>query len=83
MSRYDRCADQQCLHQSLGPLDEVIEEFERHSESTVILVSVLARAVPSMKKKGAGWIVNIASITFNGGWGDFVSYVHSKERLLA
>ena len=35
-----------------------------------------------MKKTGAGWIVNIASITVNGGWDDFVPYVHSKGAIV-
>ena len=41
-----------------------------------------ALASKLMRRNGKGAIVNIASITFNGGWGDFVPYVHSKGAIV-
>ena len=35
-----------------------------------------------MKRKGWGQIVNICSVTLNGGWSDFTAYVASKGTLL-
>ena len=86
VKRYDTIdvlVNNACIN-PLGPLDEAdIEEFERTQRINSHSGFVLARAiVPSMKKTGAGWIVNIASITVNGGWGDFVPYVHSKGAIV-
>lgn len=40
-------------------------------------------ALPHMKKAGRGRIINIASITFSGGWSDLTPYVQSKGALIA
>lgn len=45
-------------------------------------VAIAMATVPSMKRKGWGQIVNICSITMNGGWTDFTAYVTSKGALL-
>ena len=45
-------------------------------------VALAMACVPSMKCKGWGQIVNICSVTLNGGWSDFTSYVGSKGTLL-
>jgi 3-oxoacyl-[acyl-carrier protein] reductase len=39
-------------------------------------------ALPHMKRKGWGRIINIASITFSGGWSDLTAYVQSKGALI-
>jgi NAD(P)-dependent dehydrogenase (short-subunit alcohol dehydrogenase family) len=45
-------------------------------------VAIAMAVVPSMKRKGWGQIVNICSVTLNGGWSDFTAYVGSKGTLL-
>jgi 3-oxoacyl-[acyl-carrier protein] reductase len=59
---------------------------EWHKTQDVNATSAVALAqavVPSMKKKGWGQIVQICSVTLNGGWTDFTAYVSSKGTLLA
>jgi len=59
---------------------------EWHKTQDVNATSAVALAqavVPSMKKKGGGQIVQICSVTLNGGWTDFTAYVSSKGTLLA
>ncbi len=46
-------------------------------------VALAQAIVPSMKNKGWGQIVQICSVTLNGGWKDFTAYVSSKGTLLA
>jgi len=46
-------------------------------------VALAQAVVPSMKTKGWGQIVQICSVTLNGGWTDFTAYVSSKGTLLA
>jgi NAD(P)-dependent dehydrogenase (short-subunit alcohol dehydrogenase family) len=45
-------------------------------------VALSQACVPSMKKKGGGAIINLCSITLNGGWGDMTAYIASKGTLL-
>lgn len=40
-------------------------------------------ALPHMKRKGWGRIINISSITFSGGWENLTPYVQSKGALIA
>lgn len=49
-------------------------------ESGIICVQV---ALPHMKARGWGRIINISSITFSGGWEDLGPYVQSKGALIA
>ena len=39
-------------------------------------------ALPHMKARGRGRIINIASVTFSGGWSDLAPYVQSKGALI-
>jgi 3-oxoacyl-[acyl-carrier protein] reductase len=72
---------------AINPLDPIenyaIDYFEDVQRINTHAAFVLSQAVvPGMKKKGAGQIVNICSITLSGGWSDFVPYVMSKGSLL-
>lgn len=68
----------------LKPIDGYdLDEYQRVQTVNATAAVALAQAViPSMKKKGAGQIVSICSITLNGGWKDFTAYVASKGTLL-
>ncbi len=68
----------------LKPIDRYpLEEYERVQAVNATAAVALAQAVvPSMKRKGSGQIVNICSVTLNGGWSDFTAYVASKGTLL-
>ena len=60
-----------------------LAEWDRTQAINAKAAVALAMAcVPSMKRKGWGQIVNICSVTMNGGWTDFTSYVSSKGTLL-
>jgi len=68
----------------LKPIDGYdLAEWQRVQDINATSAVALAQAVvPSMKRKGWGNIVNITSVTLNGGWGDFTAYVASKGTLL-
>ena len=68
----------------LKPIDAYpLEEYERVQAVNATSAVALAQAVvPSMKRKGSGQIVNICSITLNGGWSDMTAYIASKGTLL-
>jgi NAD(P)-dependent dehydrogenase (short-subunit alcohol dehydrogenase family) len=68
----------------LKPIDAYdLAEWQRVQDVNATAAVALAQAcVPSMKRKGWGQIVNICSVTLNGGWGDFTAYVGSKGTLL-
>jgi len=68
----------------LAPIDGYsLAEYERTQAINATSPLALAQAViPAMKRKGWGNIVNITSITFNGGWKDFTAYVASKGTLV-
>ncbi|MGV8832990.1 MAG: SDR family NAD(P)-dependent oxidoreductase [Devosia sp.] len=63
--------------------DFTIEEIQLvqriNVEAAIVCVQV---ALPHMKARGRGRIINIASITFSGGWSDLVPYVQSKGALI-
>jgi NAD(P)-dependent dehydrogenase (short-subunit alcohol dehydrogenase family) len=69
----------------LKPIDGYdLTEWHKVQDVNATAAVALAQAVvPSMKKKGFGQIVQICSVTLNGGWSDFTSYVSSKGTLLA
>ncbi|MBV9674498.1 MAG: SDR family oxidoreductase [Verrucomicrobia bacterium] len=64
------------------------EDFDLQEYSEIQRVNVegaiacTQAVLPGMKKEGAGWIVNIASITFYGGWANLYPYVASKGALV-
>lgn len=59
---------------------EEIQMVQRvNVEAGIVCVQV---ALPHMKAKGRGRIINIASVTFSGGWSDLVPYVQSKGALI-
>ena len=68
----------------LKPIDTYdLAEWQRVQDVNATAAVALAQAcVPSMKRKGWGQIVNICSVTLNGGWSDFTAYVGSKGTLL-
>lgn len=63
--------------------DFTIEEMQRvqriNVDAGIVCVQV---ALPHMKAKGRGRIVNVASVTFSGGWSDLTPYVQSKGALI-
>lgn len=69
----------------LKPIDGYdLAEWRKVQDVNATAAIALAQAiVPSMKRKGFGQIVQICSVTLNGGWSDFTSYVSSKGTLLA
>jgi 3-oxoacyl-[acyl-carrier protein] reductase len=68
----------------LKPIDGYpLEEYEQVQAINATSALALAQVVvPSMKRKGWGQIVNICSVTLNGGWSDLTAYVASKGTLL-
>ncbi|MDP1729771.1 MAG: SDR family oxidoreductase [Devosia sp.] len=48
-------------------------------DAAIVCVQV---ALPHMKQAGRGRIINIASITFSGGWSDLTPYIQSKGALI-
>jgi 3-oxoacyl-[acyl-carrier protein] reductase len=69
----------------MKPIDGYdLAEWQKTQDVNATSAVALAQAVvPSMKKKGWGQIVQICSVTLNGGWTDFTAYVSSKGTLLA
>lgn len=63
--------------------DFTIEEIQLvqriNVDAGIVCVQV---ALPHMKKVGRGRIINIASVTFSGGWSDLTPYVQSKGALI-
>ena len=60
-----------------------LEEWRRVQDINATACVAIAQAVvPSMKRKSWGQIINITSVTLNGGWSDFTAYVGSKGTLL-
>ncbi len=63
--------------------DFTIEEIQLvqriNVDAGIVCVQV---ALPHMKKTGRGRIINIASVTFSGGWSDLTPYVQSKGALI-
>jgi NAD(P)-dependent dehydrogenase (short-subunit alcohol dehydrogenase family) len=68
----------------LKPIDGYdLAEWDRvHAINAKSAVALSQACVPSMKRKGWGQVINICSVTLNGGWSDFTSYVASKGTLL-
>jgi 3-oxoacyl-[acyl-carrier protein] reductase len=68
----------------LKPIEDYsIEEWETVQRVNAHAAFALTRAVlPHMKAQNWGRIVNLCSITLNGGWKDFTCYVSSKGMLL-
>lgn len=66
------------------PFDEYsIDEYQRVQRVNADAAFVCARAlVPGMRAAEWGRIINIASITFYGGWADLAPYVVSKGALV-
>jgi NAD(P)-dependent dehydrogenase (short-subunit alcohol dehydrogenase family) len=68
----------------MKPIDGYdLAEWQKTQDVNATSAVALAQAVvPSMKRKGWGQIVQICSVTLNGGWKDFTAYVSSKGTLL-
>jgi NAD(P)-dependent dehydrogenase (short-subunit alcohol dehydrogenase family) len=72
---------------AINPLKAIdaydLAEWQRVQDINATACVAIAQAtVPSMKRKGWGQIVNITTVTLNGGWENFTSYVGSKGTLL-
>lgn len=63
--------------------DYSLEEYEKVQRINVEAAVVCSKAiVPGMKAAGHGSIINVASITFYGGWANLFPYVVSKGGLV-
>jgi len=63
--------------------DYTIEQLEAVQHVNVQAGIVAAQAViPGMKQRGFGRIINVASVTFNGGWANILPYVTSKGAVI-
>ena len=60
-------------------LDEFLAVQTINAHAAFVLCQTLA---PSMKRKGAGAIVNVMSVILSGGWAEKVPYAMSKGALL-
>lgn len=80
---YDIVVNNAAINPS-DPIDDYSLDLYRktHAINATAAVAIAMATVPSMKRKGWGQIVNICSITMNGGWTDFTAYVSSKGELL-
>lgn len=72
---------------AINPLKAIdaydLAEWQRVQDVNATACVAIAQAtVPSMKTKGWGQIVNITTVTLNGGWENFSAYVGSKGTLL-
>lgn len=72
---------------AINPLKAIdaydLAEWQRVQDINATACVAIAQAtVPSMKRKGWGQIVNITTVTLNGGWENFTAYVGSKGTLL-
>lgn len=63
--------------------DYTLEEMQRvqriNVEAGIVCVQA---ALPGMKQKGWGRIVNVSSVTISGGWAELTPYVQSKMALI-
>lgn len=66
------------------PFEEfTIEEFQAVERINIDAAVVCVQAaLPSMKAKGWGRIVNISSVTVSGGWANLAPYVMTKAALI-
>jgi NAD(P)-dependent dehydrogenase (short-subunit alcohol dehydrogenase family) len=63
--------------------DFTIEEHQRVQRVNVDAgIVCMQAALPDMRRKGWGRVVNIASVTFYGGWAQLSPYVASKGALI-
>ncbi|MGF1625746.1 MAG: SDR family NAD(P)-dependent oxidoreductase [Alphaproteobacteria bacterium] len=79
---YDIVVNNAAINPS-DPIDGYDLDLYRKTQAinATAAVAIAMATVPSMKRKGWGQIVNICSITMNGGWTDFTAYVTSKGAL--
>ncbi|MEZ5667860.1 MAG: SDR family oxidoreductase [Alphaproteobacteria bacterium] len=80
---YDIVVNNAAINPS-DPIDGYDLDLYRKTQAinATAAVAIAMATVPSMKRKGWGQIVNICSITMNGGWTDFTAYVTSKGAML-
>jgi 3-oxoacyl-[acyl-carrier protein] reductase len=63
--------------------DYTIEQLEAVQRVNVQASIVATQAlIPGMKARGFGRIINVASITFSGGWANILPYVTSKGAVI-
>lgn len=79
----DALVNNAAIYPSKAFEDYSFEEYEKVQRINVEAGMACAQAVvPGMKAQGAGSIVNVASITFYGGWANLFPYVVSKGGLV-
>ena len=68
----------------LKPIDTYdLDEWDRVQAVNATAAAALCQAVvPSMKRKHAGQIINICTVTLSGHWSDMTAYIASKGTLL-
>jgi 3-oxoacyl-[acyl-carrier protein] reductase len=66
------------------PFEEytMVEHDRIHAVNVSAAISCVRAALPGMKAKGWGRIVNVTSITLTGHWENLVPYIQSKGALL-
>lgn len=66
------------------PFEDIpLDEYRLVQRVNVEAAVICARAaMPGMRERGWGRIVNVSSITFYGGWADLSAYVASKAALI-
>jgi NAD(P)-dependent dehydrogenase (short-subunit alcohol dehydrogenase family) len=61
-----------------------LEEWDAvHRVNVISAVANVQAALPGMRRKAWGRIINVSSITFFGGWANLAPYVTSKGSLVA
>jgi NAD(P)-dependent dehydrogenase (short-subunit alcohol dehydrogenase family) len=79
----DALVNNAAIYPSKAFEDYSFEEYEKVQRINVEAAMACAQAVvPGMKAQGSGSIVNVASITFYGGWANLFPYVVSKGGLV-
>ena len=80
---FDAVINNAAIYPSKPFEDFTVEEYQAvqrvNVEAAVICVQV---ALPNMRARRFGRIVNIASITFSGGWANLAPYIASKAALI-
>lgn len=68
----------------LKPIEEyTLDEYIRvQTINATAAFALVQAALPGMKRRGRGSIVNICSVTLSGWWADMIPYVASKGTLL-
>ena len=81
--RFDVVINNAAIYPAKPFEDFSLDEYERVQRVNVEAGVVCVRAaLPGMRERGWGRIVNVASVTFYGGWAHLYPYVASKAALV-